>query len=107
MNLQALKRLVKNCSVTAVGAVCLVAACCFSSAVSHAQQNTSHFKIDFSYAGYKGGDISIPGVAAVLLIKPGGNDDTKLLQSAIDYVGNLPVQKNGFRGALLLAEGRF
>lgn len=61
--------------------------------------------IDFSVAGYRGGEAAPPAVPAMLLIRPTGGDDTRLLQAAIDFVGKLPVQKNGFRGALLLAEG--
>lgn len=97
----------KTFSVTVACTVCLVAASCSFSVLLYAQQNMSSIKIDFSYSGYKGGDTDIPTIAAVLFVKPGGGDDTKLLQSAINYVGNLPMQKNGFRGALLLAEGRF
>lgn len=63
--------------------------------------------IDFSYAGYGGGGIAIPKVPAVVTVQPVDGDDTKLLQAAIDYVAGLPVQQNGFRGALLLAEGQF
>lgn len=62
--------------------------------------------IDFSYAGYEAG-ASLPSVPAVIAVKPSGKDDTWLLQSAIDHAGTLPVQKNGFRGAVLLAPGRF
>jgi Family of unknown function (DUF6298) len=64
-------------------------------------------KIDFADAGYKAGKEPIPQVPAVLLVRPTGSDDTRLLQAAIDHVGGLPVQPNGFRGALQLAAGRF
>ncbi|WP_218918725.1 DUF6298 domain-containing protein [Rufibacter tibetensis] len=63
--------------------------------------------IDFSHAGYGGGGISIPAVPAVLTVRPTGQDDTRLLQAALDQVAKLPLQDNGFRGALQLAEGRF
>jgi len=63
--------------------------------------------IDFSFAGFQGGGKSIPQVAAVIHVRPSGGDDTGLLQSAIDHVASLPIGKNGFRGAILLAPGRF
>ncbi|MCC9135562.1 DUF6298 domain-containing protein [Pontibacter silvestris] len=63
--------------------------------------------IDFSHAGYGGGGIAIPNVPAVISVNPTGGDDTHLLQAAIDYVGGLPVQEDGFRGAVQLKEGQF
>lgn len=77
---------------------------------THAQkqaQSNSSIKIDFSYAGYKGGGIALPKISSILFVSPSGGDDTKLLQSAINYIGNLPLQKSGFRGALQLTEGRY
>ncbi len=63
--------------------------------------------IDFSHAGYGGGGVPLPAVPAVLQVRPTGHDDTRLLQAALDQVARLPVQPNGFRGALQLAAGRF
>ncbi len=63
--------------------------------------------IDFSHAGYGGGGVSFPVVPAVLTVRPTGQDDTRLLQAALDQVANLPLHPNGFRGALQLAEGKF
>ncbi|GAC1421353.1 MAG: DUF6298 domain-containing protein [Acidobacteriaceae bacterium] len=62
--------------------------------------------IDFSYAGYEAGKTP-PNVAAVLTVRPSGNDDTALLQGAIDRIAALRIQANGFRGALLLQPGRY
>ncbi|WP_022824182.1 DUF6298 domain-containing protein [Hymenobacter norwichensis] len=64
-------------------------------------------RIDFSYVGYQGRNAVPPKVAAVIRVKPSGKDDTQLLQAAIDYVGALPLQKDGFRGAIQLLEGRY
>lgn len=65
------------------------------------------YPIDFSCGGYSGGVVRLPTIETVLFAQPSGGDDTNLLQSAIDYIGNLPVDKNGFRGALQLSGGRF
>ncbi|ACB77001.1 DUF6298 domain-containing protein [Opitutus terrae] len=63
--------------------------------------------IDFSHAGYRGGDGAIPEVPSVVRVKPSGGDDTALLQAAIDHVGALPARGDGGRGAVLLEPGRF
>jgi hypothetical protein len=63
--------------------------------------------IDFSHAGYGGGGVAPPAVAAAIAVRPGGGDDTALLQGAIDHVAALPLQANGFRGAVLLRAGRY
>lgn len=81
--------------------------CLSASAQLQQPADPSSIRIDFSYAGYKGGDAPIPTVPAVIMVRPSGGDDTRLLQGAIDWIGRLPLQKNGFRGALQLAEGQF
>src|ERR1700760_2360593 len=78
-----------------------------SMATLHAQTAPkSPVPIDFSYAGY-GAGASIPTVPAVLRVAPSGGDDTDLLQQALDRVAAMPQKTDGFRGALLLAPGRF
>jgi hypothetical protein len=63
--------------------------------------------IDFSYAGYGGGGVSLPTVPAAISVGPTGGDDTALLQQAINRASALPQRKNGFRGAVLLRPGRY
>ena len=64
--------------------------------------------MDFSHAGYRGGGAAIPHVPVKQTVKPSGDaDDTQLIQAAIDEVAKLPVDANGFRGAVLLAPGVF
>ncbi len=63
--------------------------------------------IDFSYAGYGGGGVSIPQVAAVLSVRPSGGDDTGLLQGALDRVAGMAPRTDGFRGAVFLQPGRY
>lgn len=62
---------------------------------------------DFSYAGYKGGGVAIPDVPAVVTVQPTGGDDTAALQAALDRLAVMPLQTNGFRGALQLAKGKY
>lgn len=65
--------------------------------------------MDFSHAGYKGGGVALPYVSAKLTVHPlGENEDyTDYIQKAIDQVSALPKDENGFRGAVLLAPGRY
>ncbi|HEX2854124.1 MAG TPA: DUF6298 domain-containing protein [Opitutaceae bacterium] len=62
--------------------------------------------INFSHAGY-GGGAAVPAVPSVLRVKPTGGDDTAMLEAAIARVASLPVQPNGFRGALEFVGGHF
>ena len=62
---------------------------------------------DFSYAGYKAGDEAIPHVPVKVSVPFRAGDATLRIQSAIDYVASLPMDKNGFRGAVLLERGVF
>ncbi len=62
---------------------------------------------DFSYAGYMGGGVPLPQIPVKKTIAPVKGDNTMHIQSAIDEVGNMPPDKNGFRGALLLQPGYY
>ena len=62
---------------------------------------------DFSSAGYQGGGVQIPLIPARVHLAPSGGDDTARLQQALDYVGALPIDKTGWRGAVLLDAGSF
>ncbi|PZP44478.1 MAG: pectate lyase, partial [Pseudopedobacter saltans] len=62
---------------------------------------------DYSYAGYMSSNEAIPFVdvkATVPIVK---GDATSYIQAAIDYVSQLPLNKNGFRGAILLQKGQY
>jgi len=63
--------------------------------------------MDFSWAGYKGGGVSLPVVPVQRTLNPSGGDDTSAIQSAINAVSALAPDGNGFRGALLLGPGTF
>lgn len=62
---------------------------------------------DFSSAGYQSGGVAIPFVPAQMILRPGRGDDTELIQRAIDKVSALPVDADGFRGAVLLESGNY
>jgi hypothetical protein len=76
---------------------------------------------DFSRCGYMGGGVKLPDLPVKLTLKPrpgmeralevyspetaGEGDDAERIQKAIDDVGAMPLDKNGFRGAVLLKRG--
>ncbi len=64
---------------------------------------------DYSVVGYKGnGVLDIPSsIPIVHTINPIAGDNTNHIQSAINYVSSLPIQSNGFRGALKLNAGTY
>jgi len=62
---------------------------------------------DFSYAGYKNGDIPLPDVQARVTVPLKDGDATFRVQAALDYVGSLPADAKGFRGAVLLEKGTY
>lgn len=79
---------------------------------------------DFSRAGYMGGGVKLPDVPVKITLKPrqgmarelaeydpehpeaaGEGDDYQRIQQAINEVSAMPLDKNGFRGAVLLKRG--
>lgn len=60
---------------------------------------------DFSYSGYKGGDTPIPNVPVKVTVPRQTGDATFRIQAALDYVGTLPADARGIRGAVLLERG--
>ena len=61
---------------------------------------------DFSYCGYMASEQEIPMVEARVFVAARQGDATARIQAAIDFVGKLPVDENGFRGAVLLGPGK-
>ena len=68
------------------------------------QSNAVNILPDWSHAGYKGGGVAIPTDVPVESVVP---DDFELIQDAIDYVESLPLDENGFRGAVLIKQGNY
>src|SRR5215212_5815161 len=70
---------------------------------------------DFSQVGYKTGNVPLPNTAGGVTVPvkqtifPGaaGVDMTATIQTAINAVGNLAQDANGFRGAVLLKAGNY
>jgi hypothetical protein len=61
---------------------------------------------DFSTAGYANNDKEIPDAPVQVVVSPISGDETARIQKAIDYVGSLPADSTGIRGAILLQKGR-
>ncbi len=74
--------------------------------LSYAEDELGNRIPDFSRCGYAGGDRDIPNVPVKVLVKPTG-DDGATIQAALDHVASLPLNENGFRGAVRLAAGEF
>lgn len=62
--------------------------------------------MDFSYAGYRGGGVSLPTMPVKQTVTPSGGDDTTAIQTALNEISRLELN-GGFRGAVLLAPGVF
>ncbi|MEZ0472185.1 DUF7594 domain-containing protein [Luteimonas salinilitoris] len=62
---------------------------------------------DFSYAGYHNGERPLPNVPVKRNIRPVPGDNTQNIQSAINDVGGLPKDANGFRGTVLMEAGEY
>jgi hypothetical protein len=62
---------------------------------------------DYSHAGYRGGGVPLPVLPAKVLVSPVEGDDGARIQAAIDQVSALSPDAAGWRGAVLLAPGRY
>ena len=62
---------------------------------------------DFSGVGYMNSESSIPTVAVMKIVSPLVGDNSVNVQSAIDAVSLLPIDSNGFRGAILFTAGTY
>ena len=63
--------------------------------------------LDSSHAGYGGGGAPIPTVPVKETIWPVAGDNAAHIQAAIDKVSALPLDKSGFRGAVVLRAGYY
>jgi hypothetical protein len=60
---------------------------------------------DFSYVGYHAGEKDIPEALVRVTLSPVDGDNTDRIQAALDKVGELPLGREGLRGAVLLKKG--
>lgn len=63
--------------------------------------------LDFSSCGYRASNVKIPQVAVKVVVPEISGDATFKIQAAINYVAGLPLDGNGFRGAILLQGGTY
>ncbi|WP_438480511.1 hypothetical protein [Oleiharenicola lentus] len=65
--------------------------------------------LDFSNCGYGGGGVPLPRAEEKIRLtaSSANDDDTKRIQSALDEVAQLPLDADGFRGAVVLSRGTF
>jgi hypothetical protein len=81
---------------------------------AHAAFSAEATPIDFSSAGYANNAAPIPATPGRFEVSPPAPaadgslpDATTLIQSALDAIAALPVQPDGFRGALVLRPGTY
>ena len=62
---------------------------------------------DYSYCGYQASEAAIPMVPIKAVVPATDQDATASIQAALDYVASLPLDEQGFRGAVLLEKGTY
>ena len=62
---------------------------------------------DFSAVGYMNSEAPIPTVGVVLTVYPVTGDNLVNIQNAINQVAAMPLDANGFRGAILFTSGTY
>ncbi len=62
---------------------------------------------DFSAVGYMNSEVPIPTVGVVLTVNPVAGDNLANIQNAINQVAAMPLDANGFRGAILFTAGTY
>ncbi|HEX5651942.1 MAG TPA: DUF6298 domain-containing protein [Chitinophagaceae bacterium] len=62
---------------------------------------------DFSWCGYQAGEAPVPDLPVKITVPLKEGDATSRIQAAIDYLGQLPADARGFRGAILLQKGTY
>jgi hypothetical protein len=62
---------------------------------------------DFSAVGYKTSEAPIPTIDVVLTVNPVVGDNLANIQNAVNQVAAMPLDANGFRGAILFTGGTY
>jgi hypothetical protein len=63
--------------------------------------------LDYTEVGYRGGRVPLPEVPVRVTLAPVAGDDGAQIQAGINQVQALPLDTNGFRGAVLLTAGEY
>ena len=63
--------------------------------------------LDYSDVGYNCGAVPLPNLPVKVVVSPVPGDDGAAIQAAIDQIAALPLDSNGFRGAVLLTAGEY
>ncbi len=77
------------------------------SSLTYVRDTAGNVIPDFSHAGYMGGGVEIPNLLNEFTLSPIPGDNTAHIQAAIDQAALLPLDADGFRGAILLQAGRY
>ncbi|MCM1077395.1 MAG: DUF6298 domain-containing protein [Bacteroides sp.] len=75
--------------------------------ISYVTDERGNRLLDYSTCGYRNSSQPIPDVSNVVFVPWKAGDNSARIQRAIDYAASLPLDKNGFRGAVLLDKGEF
>ena len=75
--------------------------------LTYIPDNKGNRILDFSSCGYMNSEQDIPTVPYAVFVPHTSGDNSGRIQRAIDYVSSLPMDKNGFRGTVLLDKGVF
>lgn len=63
--------------------------------------------LDYSYCGFRYSEEGLPAVSTRIRVLPQDGDMSAYIQQLIDSLANLPLDENGFRGAIELDGGTF
>lgn len=75
--------------------------------ISYVTDARGNRTLDYSTCGYRNSEIAIPNVGNAIFVPWQAGDNSARIQRAIDHIASLPLDKDGFRGAVLLDKGEF
>ena len=75
--------------------------------LSYVTDDRGNRVLDYSTCGYRNSNVDIPNVDNVVFVPCQTGDNSERIQRALDYVGSLKPNADGFRGAVLLDKGTF
>ncbi len=79
----------------------------YNTYANEGEDNSVNTIPDFSFAGYRGGGVSLPQAPVKSTLYPLPGDNRARIQQAIDSLEQLSPDIHGFRGALLLKSGLY